>query len=70
MMPGIGGRELAERVRTAHPCVRILFTSGYAEHAIARHGVLADGVQFIAKPYSLQALTRKVRDVLDAGAGA
>ena len=70
MMPGIGGRELAERVRAAHPCVRILFTSGYAEHAIARHGVLADGVQFIAKPYSLQALTRKVRDVLDAGAGA
>jgi two-component system, cell cycle sensor histidine kinase and response regulator CckA len=66
MMPGVGGRELAERVRAGHPSVRILFSSGYAENAIAHHGVLADGVQFIAKPYSLQALTRKVRDVLDA----
>ncbi len=66
MMPGIGGRELAERVRAAHPAVRILFSSGYAENAIAHHGVLAEGVQFIAKPYTLQALTRKVREVLDA----
>ena len=66
MMPGIGGRELAERVRNGHPAVRILFSSGYAENAIAHHGVLAAGVQFIAKPYSLQALTRKVREVLDA----
>ncbi len=66
MMPGIGGRELAERVRSRHPGVRILFSSGYAENAIAHHGVLSEGVQFIAKPYSLQALTRKVRDVLDA----
>ncbi len=65
MMPGIGGAELAERVRVRYPSARILFTSGYAENAIAHHGVLADGVQFIAKPYSLQALTRKVRDVLD-----
>ncbi len=66
MMPGIGGRELAERVRHGQPAVRILFSSGYAENAIAHHGVLAAGVQFIAKPYSLQALTHKVREVLDA----
>ena len=66
MMPGIGGRELASRVRARHPGARILFSSGYAENAIAHHGVLADGVQFIAKPYSLQALTAKVRETLDA----
>ena len=66
MMPGIGGRELAARVRARHPGARILFSSGYAENAIAHHGVLADGVQFIAKPYSLQALTAKVRETLDA----
>jgi len=65
MMPGIGGRELAERLRRTHPGVRILFTSGYAENAIAHHCVLAEGVQFIAKPYSLQALTQKVRETLD-----
>jgi two-component system, cell cycle sensor histidine kinase and response regulator CckA len=66
MMPGIGGRELAERVRTGHPPVRILFSSGYAGNAIAHHGVLAEGVQFIARPYSLPALTRKVREMPDA----
>ena len=65
-LPGIGGRELASRVRARHPGARILFSSGYAENAIAHHGVLADGVQFIAKPYSLQALTAKVRETLDA----
>lgn len=65
-MPGVGGRELADRVRADYPNVRVLFSSGYAESIIARHGVRAEGVQFIAKPYSLQALTRKVRDVLDA----
>ena len=66
MMPGIGGRELAARVRALRPDARILFSSGYAENAIAHHGVLAEGVQFIAKPYSLQALTAKVRETLDA----
>ena len=66
MMPGIGGRELAIRVRARHPGARILFSSGYAENAIAHHGVLANDVQFIAKPYSLQALTAKVRETLDA----
>ncbi|MFN7978296.1 MAG: response regulator [Vicinamibacterales bacterium] len=66
MMPGIGGRELAARVRSMRPDARILFSSGYAENAIAHHGVLAEGVQFIAKPYSLQALTAKVRETLDA----
>ncbi|MEZ5419303.1 MAG: PAS domain S-box protein [Vicinamibacterales bacterium] len=66
MMPGIGGPELAARIRASDPQARILFTSGYAENAVAHHGVLAEGVQFIAKPYSLQALTQKVRETLDA----
>ena len=68
VMPGLTGRELANRVHAGYPAVRVLFTSGYANDAIARHGVLAEGVQFIAKPYSLQALARKVREVLDAPA--
>ncbi|MCC6990727.1 MAG: PAS domain S-box protein, partial [Acidobacteria bacterium] len=66
VMPGLNGRELAARVHASFPHVRVLFTSGYADDAIAHHGVLAKGVEFIAKPYSLQALARKVRDVLDA----
>jgi PAS domain S-box-containing protein len=64
VMPAMGGRELAEHVRERFPATRILFTSGYAENAIVHQGVLAEGVDFIAKPYSLQALTEKVRDVL------
>ena len=65
VMPGLNGGELARRVAVSHPALRVLFTSGYADDAIARHGVLAQGVEFIAKPYSLQALAAKVREVLD-----
>ncbi len=65
MMAGMDGRALADAARARYPQLRVLFSSGYAEHAIARHGVLAEGVEFIAKPYSLQALAQKVRDVLD-----
>ena len=68
VMPGLNGSELALRVAASHPALRVLFTSGYADDAIARHGVLAHGVEFIAKPYSLQALATKVREVLDAPA--
>ena len=69
MMPGLGGHELAARVRARYRTTRILFTSGYAENAIARKGVLAAGVQFIAKPYSLRDLATKVREVLDEPSG-
>jgi CheY-like chemotaxis protein len=69
VMPGLSGSELALRVAASYPALRVLFTSGYADDAIARHGVLAQGVKFIAKPYSLQALATKVREVLDAPSG-
>ena len=69
VMPGLNGSELARRVAVSYPALKVLFTSGYADDAIARHGVLAHGVEFIAKPYSLQALATKVRDVLDGPSG-
>jgi two-component system, cell cycle sensor histidine kinase and response regulator CckA len=69
VMPGLNGSELARRVAAIYPALRVLFTSGYADDAIARHGVLVQGVQFIAKPYSLQALAAKVREVLDGPSG-
>jgi two-component system, cell cycle sensor histidine kinase and response regulator CckA len=43
----------------------VLYTSGYAENAIAHHGVLRDGVDLIQKPYALATLTKRVREVLD-----
>ena len=66
VMPGLSGREVAERITLSHPGAKILFTSGYTDNAIGHHGVLDEGVPFIAKPYSVQDLTRKVRAVLDS----
>ena len=64
VMPGMGGRELAERVLSDHPGVRVLYVSGYTDDAILRHGVESDRVQFLPKPYSLNGLVAKVAEVL------
>ena len=66
VMPGMSGRELANRLTPIHPETRVLFTSGYTDNAIVHHGVLDEGVSFIGKPYSHSALARKVREVLDS----
>ncbi len=66
VMPGAGGRVVAERVAALHPEVRVLFLSGYTDDAIIRHGVLREGVHFLQKPYSPANLGFKVREVLDA----
>jgi two-component system cell cycle sensor histidine kinase/response regulator CckA len=68
VMPRIGGRELAGRLRTGRPEMRVLYASGYADDAIGRHGVLEEGVAFLHKPYTLESLTQKVRAVLDGEA--
>jgi PAS domain S-box-containing protein len=65
VMPRMGGRELASRVETAKPGVRVLFVSGYTEDAISHHGILEEGLQFLQKPFTTDALLRKVREVLD-----
>ncbi|HZR63902.1 MAG TPA: response regulator [Terriglobales bacterium] len=64
VMSKMSGRELAERIREKRPSVRILFSSGYTDDAIVRHGVLEPGVAFIQKPYRPKALARKIREVL------
>ena len=64
VMPGISGRELAHRVTASRPEIKVLYLSGYTEDAIIHEGVLEPGAAFLQKPFTLQVLSRKVRDVL------
>jgi len=66
VMPRMGGKVMAEWLKTTYPNLKVLFTSGYTEDAIAHHGVLDEGVEFLPKPYSPASLARKVRELLDA----
>ncbi|MBC7896119.1 MAG: response regulator [Cytophagaceae bacterium] len=66
VMPLVGGRELARRLVALRPGLRVLFTSGYTENAIAHNGELDSGIAFLQKPYVGITLTQKVRAVLDA----
>lgn len=66
VMPGMSGRELALRLLEIHPEAKVLYMSGYTDDAIVSHGVLSPGVGFIQKPFTLEGLSRKVREVLDA----
>src|SRR5262249_17851815 len=65
VMPGMGGRELAERLTATRPRLRLMFMSGYTDDAVIRHGVLERNTAFIQKPFRPEALAQKVREVLD-----
>ncbi|HUJ20014.1 MAG TPA: response regulator [Bryobacteraceae bacterium] len=64
VMPAMNGGELAERLSRENPHLRVLFTSGYMDDPVVREVVSAGG-QFLPKPFSPEALRRKVREVLD-----
>jgi PAS domain S-box-containing protein len=65
VLPGISGKELADKLRELRPDLKILYTSGYTENTIAHQGVVDAGLHFLAKPYLPSALVEKIRAVLD-----
>ncbi|HSB54929.1 MAG TPA: PAS domain S-box protein [Gemmatimonadales bacterium] len=70
IMPVMNGQRLSEEIRLLRPGIRVLFTSGYTADVIMQHGVLEEGVEFLAKPYSIGALAQRVREVLERPAAA
>ena len=64
IMPGMSGSELARQVVQRHPDMKVLFMSGYTDDAISQHGVLAEGINFLEKPFTPDLLLHRVRDVL------
>ena len=65
VMPGgMSGRELADKVATSRPGVKVLYTSGYTDNAIVHHGKLDDGVMLLTKPYRRNQLAEMIRKAL------
>ena len=65
-LPGMNGRQLAEIGRQIRPELKVLFITGYAEHAAVRGGFLDPGMQLITKPFTFDLLTAKVREMIQA----
>ena len=65
VMPQMDGKDLAEHIMKIRPETKTLFMFGYTANAIAHHGILDEGVNFIEKPFMSDSLARKVREVLD-----
>ena len=65
VLPGINGRELADRIRTAWPRTAVLYTSGYTGDVIAHRGVLQPDFAYIPKPYTAAEISAKVRELLE-----
>ncbi|RUZ46973.1 response regulator, partial [Mesorhizobium sp. M7A.F.Ca.US.007.01.1.1] len=65
VMPEMSGRELVDKVRTSHPSLKVLYTTGYTRNAIVHNGTLDFGTELLTKPYTIDELAEKVRKVLD-----
>jgi CheY-like chemotaxis protein len=65
VMPEMNGRELTGKIRTIRPGLKCLYMSGYTTDVISRQGILDEGVNFIQKPFAIDDLALKIRQVLD-----
>ncbi|MDI7259689.1 MAG: PAS domain S-box protein [Thermodesulfobacteriota bacterium] len=64
VMPGMSGRQLADQLKTISQGTKVLYMSGYTDNALAHHGILEEGIHYIQKPFAVEKLARKVRQVL------
>jgi PAS domain S-box-containing protein len=64
VMPGLSGRELAERIMVTRPGIRVLYMSGYTENVVTSGGMLEQGLAFLQKPFSPAVLVQRIREVL------
>jgi CheY-like chemotaxis protein len=66
VLENMSGQDVAERLLRFRPDMKVLYVSGYADDAIVKHGVLTAGAAFLQKPFTTEALARKIRHVLEA----
>jgi DNA-binding NtrC family response regulator len=69
VMPQVSGPDLAKRLASLRPTMKVLFMSGYTDDSVVRHGVVRSAISFLQKPITPEMLTMKVREVLDAKDG-
>jgi PAS domain S-box-containing protein len=65
VMPRVSGREVAARLATTRPDLKVLYISGYTDDSVFRHGVLEGGMAFLQKPFNLKVLATKIREILE-----
>jgi DNA-binding NtrC family response regulator len=68
VMPGISGRELAERIGRIRPGIKVLYMSGYTDQAVVHHGILEDDAILLQKPFTVTTLATKLREILELDA--
>ena len=66
VMPGISGRELAERAKLIRPKIKVLYMSGYTDQAVVHHGILETDAVLLQKPFTMTTLSTKLREILTA----
>jgi PAS domain S-box-containing protein len=67
IMPEMGGEELVNRLKERMPDMKVLYMSGYTDNGVVHHGILENKIAFLQKPFTIEGLARKVREMLEAG---
>jgi FixJ family two-component response regulator len=65
VMPGMSGQDLEDKLKASKPGIKVLYMSGYTDDAIVHHGILDRGKIFLQKPFTVEALGRKVKVTLE-----